>query len=161
MRVLYLFALFFTSNLLAAEYDSSSRLNTLFTTPQQRTQLDNLRDSGRYMGNPAAGITTAQTPVTVKMQGVLIHGKRTAIAFVNDQNTLRSVSLENNIRVDVKKIKAADYTVPVQVNNIPLKLRPGEQWNESKRQIKDSFQIKSNKAETSGLNNQNQSEIIP
>lgn len=146
---------------LANEYDSSSRLQSLFTTVHERNQLDKLRDSGRYLpGTNSSDSTTSNRSFKVEMQGVLIQGKRKAVAFINDQNTSHSIQLENNIRVNINKLKTSDYSVPVQINDKPVKLKPGQQWDESSRQVKDKFQIKQIKQKTSGLDTATGTDIM-
>ena len=161
MKYLGIILLFISGNIFASEYDSSERLQSLFTTPQERSQLDKLRASGKYLPDANVNDTTfVKRTVSVEMQGVLIHGKRRPVAFINDQNTSHSARLENNIHVDVQNLKTSDFSLPIRINNQSVKLRPGQQWDEAKRHIKDNYQIKHSKQKTSGLDTSTNTDIM-
>lgn len=148
----WILALFISVNATASEYDSVNRLQTLFTTPSERAQLDRLRHSGKYSsGSTVSSGLNIRPPLTVTMQGVMIHGNKVPVAFINDQSTLKTNQLEDSIRVNAAKVSTDNPSVRVRVKNNPLKMKPGQQWREDKPQVREKFQIKPEKAKTSGL----------
>lgn len=157
----YLLTLFFvlSTTQLVAE-NSQSDLQTFFTTKSERQQLNALRNSGAYSDDkkPMSGITF--TPLTVEMQGVVIRDSKKPVVFVNNENTLKTQHLSNDVTVRDHKIKKPSYTVPLRVKGEALKLRPGEQWQESDRKVQDKYQIKATNEKPDGMDIKSQIEII-
>jgi len=130
-----------------AEVSSPENLRTFFTTKQVRTQLDELRSSGKY-SNDLSSTSMLRKPVKVKMQGVVIRKGKTPVVFVNDENTLKTHHLSNDVTVRDHKIKKQGYKIPVMINQQGVTLRPGQQWDESSKKIEDSYRIKQSKQAT-------------
>ena len=130
--------------------EKQNNLRTLFTSNHVRNELDKQRNSGKF-DNIQQQSTTAvvREPVTVKMQGVVIRQNQKPVVFVNDSSTLNSATINDEIRVNPKRVKKKNYKVPVRVNQSHIKLKPGQQWNESDKQVQDNYQIRSAKAVTS------------
>ena len=146
----------------ASEYDRVTQLKRLFTTEYERDQLNRLRDSGKYIKKSANASKTSnisiREPVKVKMQGIVKRKNRKPVIFVNDSNTLRSSSINNEFTVSESRIKA--NKVPVRINQQSLKLKPGQQWNESSRKTQDNYQIKEANQKPDGLTRSPLSKII-
>lgn len=152
LKGVWLLSLFISVNVIASEYDSVNRLQTLFTSPSERAQLDRLRHSGKYSSGSTTSIgLKLRPPLTVTMQGVMIHGNKVPVAFINDQSTIKTNTLEDNIKVNATRVSTDNPAVRVRVKSNPLKLKPGQQWSEDKPQVQEKFQIKPEKAKTSGL----------
>ncbi len=151
MKLLLYISLFFllTSNTIAGPPGEQDNLRTLFTSTHIRNQLDKQRTKGKFE-NTLQETTKAvyRPPVTVKMQGVVIRQNKPSVVFLNDSNTIKSHKINNKITVNTGKIKSKSYRIPVRVNQKNVKLRPGEQWNESEQVVQDNYQIKAAKNET-------------
>jgi len=151
MKNFTLFFLFFLipSAAFSELLDTQKNLRTLFTSPHVRRQLDLQRQQGKF--DKAAQTTstiTLRKPITVKMQGVVLRKNKKPVVFVNDGNTLKSSKINNEIIVGAKKTNQKIYKVPVRVNQKSVKLKPGQQWNESDKEVKDNYQIKPIKIKT-------------
>ena len=131
-----------------AEIAPVDNLRTFFTAKQTRTQLDDLRSSGKYSKNSGSA-SILREPAKVKMQGVVIRDGKTPVVFVNNENTLKTHHLSNEVTVRDHKIKKQDYKISVRVNQQGVTLKPGQQWDESSRKVEDSYRIKPAKVETS------------
>jgi len=141
----------FSSPLYAVDkLDSQSSLRTLFTTNHVRSQLDQLRNQGKFdkIQNESSTVIL-RDPAIVKMQGVVIRQNSEPVVFVNDANTLKSPQVTGEVYVNTSKVKKQEYQVPARVYGQNIKLKPGQQWNESKQQVQENFQIKPTKSETS------------
>jgi len=140
--------------------NNQSDLQTFFTTKSERQQLNALRNSGAFSDDkkPTAGITFK--PLTVEMQGVVIRDNKKPVVFVNNENTLKTHHLSNDVTVRDHRIKKQNYTVPLRVKGESLKLRPGEQWQESDRKVQDKYQIKATNDKPDGMDIKSQIEII-
>jgi len=150
--ILYITVLLhFCSPLFAAEnLDSQTSLRTLFTTNHVRSQLDQLRNQGKFdkIKNESSTVIL-RDPAIVKMQGLVIRQNAEPVVFVNDANTLKSPQVNGEVYVNTAKVKKHEYQVPARVYGQNIKLKPGQQWNESKQQVQENFQIKPPKPKTS------------
>lgn len=147
------------SVLSAAEYDRVTQLKRLFTTEYERDELNRLRNSGKY--NKQSTTTSAisfREPVNIKMQGIVHRKNKKPVVFINDNNTLDSATINNEIIVSETRIKA--NKVPVRINQQSLKLKPGQQWNETSRKTQDNYQIKDTIQKPNGLTQGSLSPII-
>jgi len=142
-----------------AEISSVDNLRTFFTSKQERAQLDQLRSAGKYT-NGSSGTSMLQEPVKVKMQGVVIRKGKTPVVFVNDENTLKTHHLSNDVTVRDHKIKKQGYKIPVRVNQQGVTLKPGQQWDESSRKVEDTYRIKQSKDKPEGVAELHKSAII-
>jgi len=142
-----------------AEIAPVDNLRTFFTAKQTRTQLDELRSSGKYSKNSGSA-PILREPAKVKMQGVVIRDGKTPVVFVNDENTLKTHHLSNDVTVRDHKIKKQDYKIPVRVNQQGVTLKPGQQWDESSRKVEDSYRIKQSKDKPDGVADLVKSAII-
>jgi len=156
-----LFTVLYSSAANTSEYNDESRLRTFFTSPQLRADLDELRKSGKFnLTHNASASVIFKEPLKVEMQGIMIHGNKQPIVFINDTSTLKSQSIDDSIRVNSNRIKHQTYKVPVSVNNKSIKLRPGQQWSESNNLVQDKYQIKPSKDKPDGVNTLLKSAII-
>jgi len=131
----------------ANEFDAQKNLRTLFTTPDERQKLDKLRRQGKYNNQtPTPPITQAQKPVSLKMQGVVIRKNQKSVIFINDSNNLISNKIESDITVKPQANTDKTYIVPIQVNQTHVKLKPGQQWNELDKSVKDTYEAKAYKS---------------
>ena len=122
--------------------NNPSNLQTFFTSNLERDRLNALRASGAYQGINKSDTSFLQKPLTVEMQGVVIRDNKKPVVFVNDENTLKTHHLSNDVTVRDHRIKTSTYKVPIKVNGQHVTLRPGEQWEELSNTVKDSYQQK-------------------
>lgn len=139
----------------SSEFDSQNNLKTLFTSPDTRTHLNQLRNSGKFdrQSQQTPGVIFRK-PLQVKMQGVVIRNNQKPVIFVNDSNTLKSTTVDNQIHIKDSKLKTNTLSVPVRVNQQSISLKPGQQWRESDNNAKDNYQIKAPKEKPEGLTEQ-------
>lgn len=130
--------------------DTDAQLKTLFTSPAERQQLDKQRRSGHYLSRQTGRTTVFNTPQDVKLQGIILRGKKQPIVFINDKNNLNSNQLESHLSV---RPDSTDHqlNVLVNANSKRVKLKPGQQWNESNQQVIEQFQIKPVKPKPEGM----------
>lgn len=147
---------------IASEYATEDKLHTFFTSSSERSQLDEMRQSGHYANGDNRNTTGSifHDPVKVEVKGVVIRKYHKPVVFVNDGNTLSSREISGSISVNDRHVKSPDYKVPVNINQQALKLKPGQQWTESERQIKDNYQIKASNDKPNGNTDLNDSETI-
>lgn len=148
-----LLALSQVSHVQANGFESSANLKTLFTTPLERKQLDEMRDSGKFSkqqgnDNPASSI---HLPLTIDVRGVVIREVGKPVVWVNDGNTLKSEKIDDSVRVRIEYINSEPVSIPVRVNQKTLKMKPGQQWQEFDSKIKEKYQIKEEKSLLSGI----------
>lgn len=157
--IILFFIIFIPSVLSASEFDSVTQLKKLFTTEYERDELDRLRNSGKYNKKSAnTSSISFREPVKIKMQGIVQRKNKKPVVFINDSNTLHSSNINNEIIVSETRIKA--NKVPVRINQQSLKLKPGQQWNESSRKTQDNYQIKESIQKPDGLTQKPFSGII-
>lgn len=133
-----------------AEISSSKNLRTFFTSKPVRMQLDDLRSTGKYAKEPGSASLLIE-PVKVKMQGIVIREGKTPIVFVNDENTLKTHHLSNDVTIRDHKIRKQAYKIPIRVNQQGATLKPGQQWDESSKKVEDSYRIKQSKDKPDGV----------
>ncbi len=126
----------------AINENSQKKLGTLFTSPGVRYQLDQKRNKGILQKPEKQSISqTAREPIKLKMKGLVIRQNKKPVVFINNQNTLKSRKIDNDITVKTHKIKKQNYSIPVRVVNKIIKLKPGQQWDERNHKIQDNYQV--------------------
>jgi len=152
MRYLLFITMFFcfvSESLAADKLDSQTSLRTLFTTNHVRSQLDQLRQQGKFDNIKSESSTVIlREPAVVKMQGVVIRKNTDPVVFVNDENTLKSPQVTNEVYVNTAKVKKQEYKVPARIYGQNIKLKPGQQWSEKDQLVQENYQIKPPKAKT-------------
>lgn len=132
-----------TFSVTAATLDNQNSLDTLFTTPQTRKLLDQQRQQGKFEHKkPQPSTNMTHKPINIRMQGVVIRKNKKNVVFINNGNTLKSSKIGTAIRVNVNAIKKPLYKVEVQVKQQRIFLKPGQQWHESNKLIRENYQIK-------------------
>lgn len=143
-------------------YDNDQNLKTLFTSPAERRQLDQLRNSGHFLtSTPSqASSTFFKAPLKVELQGVVIRGNKQPLVFINNKAYSQDQNSDDNISIAPLTSTSKDYTVKVQANDYPFKLRPGQQWSESDLKIQEKYQIKPAKDKPDGMAEKVVSDIL-
>jgi hypothetical protein len=151
-KILSLFILSLTCNYAQAAKDLNNpeRLKTLFTTQQERRQLDELRGAGSFdaLKDETSGPLIRLEPLKVEVKGIVFREKGKPVVWINKGNTLKSKKIDDDIRVRTKYVKIKNLKVPVKVSDRSLRMKPGQVWLETDDKIKDKYQIKPPKAET-------------
>jgi len=138
----FIFILIFSSSAYAENINTKNHLKTLFTSPGIRAQLDKQRRQGKFTSQQQVMTTHApKQPITVKMQGIVLRKNKPPVVFVNNNNTLSSRVINEELVVKTNKIKQKKYIIPVRVINKTIKLKPGQQWNDTDRKIKDNYEV--------------------
>lgn len=133
----------------ADNLDSQSNLRTLFTTNHVRSQLDDLRKQGKFDKiKSESSVNILREPAVVKMQGVVIRENAEPVVFVNNENTLKSPQINNEVYVNTAKVKKQEYQVPARIYGQNIKLKPGQQWSEKSQLVEENYQIKPPKVKT-------------
>lgn len=133
---------------------NSAELNGLqafFTSKSERQQLDQMRANGAFNDRQQQTEPAQSAPDVLQMQGVVIREQGRSVFFVNDENTLHTHHLSNDVEVREHLFKDENYEVPLRVKGEYLKLRPGEQWRSSDRQVQDSYQINATEPAPDGV----------
>ena len=130
----------------ADNYDSQANLQFLFTTPAERMELDQLRNSGVYKKiqsrSKIKDAPVSREPLKVVMRGIVYKDGDKPVVWVNEGNTVKSSRIDEVINVNTSKISEGSTKVPVKIFNRTYKMKPGEVWTESDYQVKDMYQIK-------------------
>ena len=128
----------------AKEFDDASKLRTLFTTAQERRELDKLRASGKFDSaqKGSSGPAVRLEPLKVEVKGVVFREQGDPVVWVNEGNTMKSKKIDDGIRVRTQYIKQKNMKVPVKVHGKSLKMRPGQIWVETDNKVKDKYQDK-------------------
>ena len=131
-----------TTCLQAENYASINELKTFFTTSSERSKLDEMRRAGKLSKKQAdTGISIPVEPKKVKVRGLVIRENGEPVVWVNEGSTLKSHKIDNDIKVNTRRIKPA-ARISVKVNNRQLMMKPGQEWTESSNRIEDSYQTK-------------------
>mgnify|MGYP000182555188 CR=1 FL=1 len=134
------------------EISPLNNLRTFFTSKQERIQLDKMRSSGKY-STKSGGVSILREPLKVKMQGIVLRDGKKPVVFVNDENTLKTNQLSNDLTVRDYKINKQAYKIPVSINQQGVTLKPGQQWDESSRKVEDTYRIKESNHTTGASEN--------
>lgn len=163
MKITGLFALIMFSGWLQAsenffesgslKTDSQSQLRTLFTSSQQRQQLDAFRKQGMYRSQPQSTASIIKKPISVRMQGLVLRKHKKPVIFINDTNNLKSSRIDNQVSLPTYQSKINNLKIPVRIKQKNIKLKPGQQWQPSSNLILDKYQIESAKNKTSRIDN--------
>ncbi|VAW56450.1 hypothetical protein MNBD_GAMMA07-511 [hydrothermal vent metagenome] len=139
----FLLTILLSTSIIAFGNDSQNNLRTLFTSASIRAQLDKQREQGKFIiqDQLASSSSIIRKPITVKMQGLVLRKKKLPVVFINDGNTLSSRVINDELIVKTKQIKRKKYIIPVRVVNKTIKLKPGQQWNETDRKTQDNYEV--------------------
>ena len=149
-----LIAVLLPGHVAAEGFASATRLQSLFTTPAERQQLNKMREAGKFAGGmPLQSSSKAVTrePLKVEMRGVMIRDGDSPVVWVNQGNTLQSTTIEEGVRVKPQKMDAASKQVPVRIFNRTYRMKPGEVWTETSNRVEDAYQIKPEDSKSDGM----------
>lgn len=126
----------------AAEFVSPKNLKKLFTTPAQRAELDKRRKAGVFDDDSSLVSQILNRASDVELKGIVYRKGKQPVVWVNDKNTLKSKSVDSNIRVyGVDRSKKTEQA-KLRVNDSFVKMKPGQVWSELDNKARDKYQIK-------------------
>lgn len=105
----------------AKEYSEQS-LRSLFTSPQERQEIDNNRAGSTSEGQAIAG------PSSVQINGIVKRSDGKNIVWVNGKSTMEDSTIDS-VKVYSNAVNSKDK-IPVMVDGRKIYLKPGETWSE-------------------------------
>jgi len=150
--VLFLLVSGMALSVFAEEFESARNLKALFTTPLERIKLDEMRNNGSFSKNTSnESSNLVRLPLKIDVRGIVIREVGSPVVWVNEGNTLKSEKIENGVKVRSDYIRNEPVMIPVRVDQKTLKMKPGQQWDETSDKIQDKYQIKEDKSLLNGL----------
>lgn len=147
LRVLFisLIPLLFTSGITHSnDYASSKGLKKLFTTAHERQELDKRRKSGVFDEDGSNIMTEVlNNASSVELRGIVYRKGKQPVVWVNDSNTLKTQSIDSNIRVYGMDRSKSEAKIRLKVNDKMVKLKPGQVWSDFKNEATEKYQTKS------------------
>lgn len=109
--------------------ESPYSLQTLFTTPSERSTLDKLYGKHKSPKPAMKTQTNLPLPVQVRMQGVLLHGESPPVAFINDTSSNKQNGPDSRIKINTSRTSSDQQNVAISVNGRTVYLKPGQVWD--------------------------------
>lgn len=119
----WLFLCVFISVQVAAQQYSEQSLNTLFTSQQQRQDIERSRK-----GNDFSADQGFVGPSSVQINGMVKRSNGKSVVWVNGKSTLDN-SMVDGVKVYSKSIKE-NNKIPVMIDGRKVYIKPGETWSE-------------------------------
>ncbi|MBI2994660.1 MAG: hypothetical protein HYY48_10860 [Gammaproteobacteria bacterium] len=123
-------------------------LGRLFTSPQQRKQLDDLRDAipeGEQIVAPefrsvepdASAVPEAASGSAITVKGLVRRGEGRSMAWINDSNTYEGDLASQYLRIDSNDIQSGGVRISVPDQERPINVKVGESYNPASGQVAD------------------------
>ena len=133
---------FLTGNAHADDYPSKQSLKKMFTTPHERQQLDTRRAFGAIDDDKSSIVTKIVNHASsVELRGLVYRQGKQPVVWVNESNTLKSRSIDSNIRVYGVDKRQSEDKVRLKVNDRLVKLKPGQVWSDRDDEAKDKYRM--------------------
>lgn len=134
---------FISSNVYSNEYASSKGLKKLFTTAYERQELDKRRKSGVFDEDSSNIVTEVlNNASSVELRGIVYRKGKQPVVWVNDSNTLKTQSIDSNIRVYGMEHRKSEAKVRLKVNDKMVKLKPGQVWSDFDNKAMEKYRTK-------------------
>ncbi len=152
MKYLYFFILFlFSTQSLAVDNSSVSELNTFFTTPELRSKLNKLRNSGHF--DTVSHTSSVATPSPdIKLQGLIYQNSKMPIAIINDHITTHKRSKNN--RNYIHSADTDSLNVTVKTINRSILLKPGQFWSSQANKSSENYSLPDSSTSTANTSSQ-------
>lgn len=121
-QVLFILSLCAPLTLAAQEYSEQS-MRTLFTSQQERQDIEGVRQ-----GNISSGDQSLSAPSSIVINGMVKRTNGKSVVWVNGKSTLDN-SMVDGVKVYSKSIKS-NNKIPVMIDGQKINLKPGEMWSE-------------------------------
>lgn len=122
IKTLIFIVMLFPLSVMAKEYSEQS-LKTLFTSQQQRQDIEGNRSAGDLNDDPSL-----IAPSSVQVNGVLKRSNGKSVVWLNGKSTMES-SMVDGVKVYSNSINSK-YKVPVMIDGRKVYIKPGESWSE-------------------------------
>lgn len=117
----------------------------LFTTAEQRTYLDDLRDGTSVRRPPderprqaAVPERDPEPPPSVRLQGFVRRSGGPPAVWVNDRSTLTGDRIEGDLRVRSGRIEGSTVVVELP-DGRTVRLKPGQTWDPESGRVIESY----------------------
>ncbi len=126
-------------------------LGRLFTTPEERAQLQQLRTAPPVVAKPAPppAPVAVQTPPEVPpvtVNGVVVRSRGESTAWVNGKNTYDGDLSADHVTVDTQDLRGARITVQTPDHLPDVGLKPGQTYHPETGRITDLYAAPANAA---------------
>ncbi|MCK4706887.1 MAG: hypothetical protein KAT90_15540, partial [Gammaproteobacteria bacterium] len=121
-ELLLFLCIFIPAQVVAQQYSEQS-LKTLFTSQQERQDIERGRK-----GNNSSGDQGLVGPSSVQINGMVKRSNGKSVVWVNGKSTLDN-SMVDGVKVYSKSIKA-NNKIPVMIDGQKVYIKPGETWSE-------------------------------
>jgi hypothetical protein len=138
-------ALIFPVQSMAIKANNVENLMTFFTTPNERNKLDAMRNKGQFDNKSTikgSAVSIIPEPTKIELKGVMTRENGKAVVWINNGNTLKSNRIDQQISVKTRSIKKGQLNISLKASQQRLRMKPGQQWNESDNKIIDKYQTK-------------------
>ena len=121
-QVLFILCLCMPLTSAAQEYSEQS-MKTLFTSQQERQDLEGVR-----RGNNSSDGRAVAGPSSVQINGMVKRSNGKSVVWVNGKNTMDG-SMVDGVKVYSKSIRT-NNKIPVMIDGKKVYIKPGESWSE-------------------------------
>jgi len=122
IKKLFIAGLFFSLPVTAQDYSEQS-LRTLFTSQQQRQDID-----GDRKGQSLPEGKALNAPSSVQVNGIVKRKNGKNVVWVNGKNTMSNTTVDG-VKVYSNSINAQNK-VPIMIDGRRVYVKPGETWSE-------------------------------
>lgn len=122
LKTLFIFCLFFPLQVMGKEYSEQS-LKTLFTSQQERQNIESGRKGNNFTGN-----RDQLGPASVQINGIVKRSNGNNVVWINGKSTLDN-SMVDGVKVYPGSIKS-NNKIPVLIDSRKIYIKPGEAWSE-------------------------------
>ena len=121
IKTIILVVMLFPLSVMAKDYSEQS-LKTLFTSQQQRQDVEGNRSAGDLNDDPSL-----IAPSSVQVNGVLKRSNGKSVVWLNGKSTMDSTMVDG-VKVYSNSINSK-YKVPVMIDGRKVYIKPGETWS--------------------------------
>ena len=123
-------------------------LGRLFTTPQQRAELERLRHAPppapkpKLVEQPKVEAPQAPPPTVppITVNGVVVRSDGESTAWVNGQSTVDGNVDVDNVQVNPRRIKGLSVPITTPSNLPDVRLKPGQSYDPDTGTVVDIYQ---------------------
>ena len=117
-------SLCFSLSAISSEY-SEQELKSLFTTPEQRSALNEKRLNNKFVPDKQ----TFSRPASVHINGIVSRSDGKSVVWVNGQNTMKN-SMVGGVKV-YSDAMTSSHKIPVMIDGRKVYIKPGDSWKDN------------------------------